>query len=99
MIQGPKEDIHKYAHRLSMAYARVFETNSPFAEDVLFDLDMFCRMKESTFHPDQRVHAVLEGRREVGLRINTLRLLNADEALEYLQKPVQRYTDKKGEIK
>lgn len=39
------------------------------AEAVLEDLAKFCRASESTFHPDPRVHAVLEGRREVWLRI------------------------------
>lgn len=38
-------------------------------KQVLQDLASFCRAKETTFHPDQRVHAALEGRREVYLRI------------------------------
>lgn len=35
----------------------------------LIDLAMFCRADETCFHPDARLHAVLEGRREVWLRI------------------------------
>lgn len=48
-------------------YVRVF--NTPHGEKVLADLAKFCRANESTFHPDARVHAALEGRREVWLRI------------------------------
>lgn len=40
-----------------------------FAEAVLADLARFCRASETTFHADPRIHAVLEGRREVWLRI------------------------------
>lgn len=42
---------------------------APTAESVLADLARFCRANESTFHPDPRIHAVLEGRREVWLRL------------------------------
>lgn len=49
------------------AYIRTFDT--PFGAEVLADLAKFCRAQESTFHPDARVHAVAEGRREVWLRI------------------------------
>ncbi|NBN62056.1 Bbp19 family protein [Pannonibacter tanglangensis] len=38
-------------------------------DTVLRDLAKFCRAHESTFHPDARIAAVLEGRREVWLRI------------------------------
>lgn len=36
---------------------------------VLRDLAKFCRAHETTFHEDPRIHAVMEGRREVWLRI------------------------------
>lgn len=36
---------------------------------VLEDLARFCRADQTTFHPDPRVHALMEGRREVWLRI------------------------------
>jgi hypothetical protein len=36
---------------------------------VLEDLAQFCRLHESTFHPDARIAANLDGRREVILRI------------------------------
>ena len=57
----------RYAYRQTFA--------GPLAETVLKDLARFCRAHESTFHVDQRAHAVAEGRREVWLRIeNHLRL-------------------------
>ncbi len=52
------------------AYVRVFSLeHNKFAEEVLRDLSEFCRARKSTFHEDPRMHAVLEGRREVWLRI------------------------------
>jgi len=36
---------------------------------VLADLARFCRAHKSTMHADPRAHAVMEGRREVWLRI------------------------------
>lgn len=36
---------------------------------VLADLAKFCRATEPCWHPDPRTHALLEGRREVWLRI------------------------------
>lgn len=41
----------------------------PHGEAVLSDLAHFCRLHESTFHPDARIAANLDGRREVILRI------------------------------
>lgn len=38
-------------------------------ETVMADLARFCRAEESTYHADARAHALLEGRREVYLRI------------------------------
>lgn len=55
------------------AYQTIF--SGPVAEKVLTDLAQFCRANQSTFHPDPRVHALMEGRREVWLRIqNHLKL-------------------------
>jgi hypothetical protein len=45
---------------------------------VLADLRRFCKATVSTFDPDPRVHAMLEGRREVFWRI--IGFLNVDEA-------------------
>jgi len=38
-------------------------------QNVLADLAVFCRAAETCYHDDPRKHAVLEGRREVWLRI------------------------------
>lgn len=39
------------------------------AETVMVDLAKFCRANHSTFHKDPRVEGVMQGRREVWLRI------------------------------
>lgn len=54
------------ANRQKM-YNIVFSNEN--SKTVLEDLKTFCRFDESCFHADPRVHAVLEGRREVILRI------------------------------
>lgn len=48
-------------------YQNTFAT--PAGARVLVDLAKFCRADDSCFHEDPRLHAVLEGRREVWLRI------------------------------
>lgn len=50
------------------AYQQVFIQNIA-SESVIADLARFCRASKSTFDPDPRVHALLEGRREVFQRI------------------------------
>lgn len=52
---------------------------TPAGERVLRDLAKFCRANETTFHPDARVSAGLEGRREVWLRIQNHLNLTTDE--------------------
>jgi hypothetical protein len=42
---------------------------SPMGEVVLKDLAKFCRAHETTFHTDPHIAALMEGRREVWLRI------------------------------
>lgn len=49
------------------AYQLAFST--PAGMECLVDLAKFCRAGTTTFDPDPRVHAALEGRREVWLRI------------------------------
>jgi hypothetical protein len=49
------------------AYHQTF--SGPPGQEVLSDLARFCRALDTTFHPDARVQAQLEGRREVFLRI------------------------------
>ena len=49
------------------AYCQTFLSGT--GQIVLNDLIKFCRANETCFDPDPRIHAVLEGRREVFLRI------------------------------
>ena len=42
---------------------------APVATMMMEDLKNFCRADISAFHADPRIHALLEGRREVWLRI------------------------------
>lgn len=52
------------------SYANVFKTeDARFSRIVLEDLARFCRAERSAYDPDPRTHALLEGRREVWLRI------------------------------
>lgn len=55
---------------------------------VLEDLAKFCRAHESTFHEDARMHAVLEGRREVWLRIQNAMGLIGEELFALYAPPV-----------
>jgi hypothetical protein len=52
------------------AYRAVFDPASPAVIEVMEDLKRFCRVDTTTFHADARIHALLEGRREVALRIS-----------------------------
>ena len=61
---------------------------NPVGERVLADLAEFCRARETTFHTDERAHALLEGRREVWLRIN--------KYLNLTDREIQQLIEKKG---
>ena len=68
------------------AYQLAF--NSPAGEAVLFDLNPFCRARESCVVPGDRDRTyVLEGRREVFLRIRDHLDLTAEELVERYTKP------------
>ena len=56
-----------FGRRLS--YLQTFDSRNQAAQVVLKDLAKFCRANQTTFLPDSRAHAMLEGRREVWLRI------------------------------
>jgi hypothetical protein len=53
----------------AQAYREVFLGHGRATDMVLADLAKFCRANTSTFHPDVRAAAALDGRREVFLRI------------------------------
>lgn len=67
------------------AYRRLF--TGPLADIVLADLAQFCRADQSCFHADPRIHAALEGRREVHLRIMEHLNLDTDELLRRRGQP------------
>lgn len=62
------------SYKLAYSGFRI-DKRKPETQFMLQDLAKFCRANETCFHADPRKHAVLEGRREVWLRIaNHLRL-------------------------
>lgn len=83
------EKIRDLLFSRQQAYQHTFNLESKFAEKVLEDLAQFCRANETAFHPDPRMHAVLEGRREVWLRIqNHIQLGSEDLWKLYKRKDI-----------
>lgn len=70
------------------AYQFTFDNDVQRIENqiVLRDLAKFCRANDTTFHPDPRVHAALEGRREVWLRIQQYLELTPEQLIELFGK-------------
>ena len=64
-IQKAKE----FLRARKLAYHQVFNPESVAGQAVLRDLAKFCRAHETTFHKDQDLSKVLQGRHEVWLRI------------------------------
>ena len=62
-----------------MSYCLTFGEKDPNAKAVLKDLAKFCRANDTTFLVDERASAVLEGRREVWLRIQNYLNLSVEE--------------------
>ena len=65
----------------AQAYKRTF--SGIYGERVLIDLASFCRANESTFNPDARAEGILQGRREVWLRISKHLDLTNDQLQVY----------------
>ena len=82
MIKDTVEKVRGLFKSRVIAYRGVFDKDNVYTLRVLRDLAKFCRAHESTYHKDPRVHAVLEGRREVFLRIQEHLQLTPDELLE-----------------
>lgn len=55
--------------RRKQGYVHTFKVEDRFASAVLADLTAFCRGGQTTFHENQRMNDILQGRREVLLRI------------------------------
>lgn len=60
---------YEFLRKRKTSYQLTFDMKQPANVAVLNDLARFCRAHESTFNPDARVAANLDGRREVYLRI------------------------------
>ena len=71
-----------------IAYGFVFNQEDKAVQIVLKDLAKFCRANTTCFNADPRIHANLEGRREVFLRI-----------MEHLNLTPDEYWDKYGREK
>lgn len=82
MIREKIADYRRKLHGIAFAYNRVFDRQSVHTAPVLKDLARFCRAHQTTFHPDPRFHAVLEGRREVWLKIEQYLQLSTEEIYE-----------------
>ena len=67
-----------YLANRQAAYQALFAGGNDL-EEVMNDLKFFCRARDSCFDADPRVHAVLEGRREVYQRIEDHLELSFDE--------------------
>lgn len=76
--------LFEWLRRRKQFYQLTF--SSPAGGQVLADLAIFCRANETCFHPDARVHAVAEGRREVWLRIQQHLDLPAEQLYVLLNK-------------
>lgn len=81
MLIKTKTELLAFYHERCIAYAKVFDKQNKFLETVMRDLETFCRAYESTFHVDPRAHALMEGRREVYLRIQEFLTMNAETLL------------------
>lgn len=79
MSQKRKSEFTRELQSKRLAYNRVFDKANVYTEEVLKDLAKFCRAHQTAFHADARMHAVLEGRREVWLRIQEFLNLPIEE--------------------
>lgn len=82
MIKDTVDAIKRMIAGRQFAYQQVFDRNNKYTNTVLKDLAKFCRAYESTFNADPRIHAVMEGRREVWLRLEEYLQLHVDEIYE-----------------
>lgn len=68
-----------FLRRRKLNYQLTF--TSPAGQYVMHDLAKFCRAHESAWNADPRVHAAMEGRREVWLRIEQHLNLSSEKLL------------------
>ena len=87
-MSGTRQKAKEILSGRKLAYCDVFK-ESEAQKLVLSDLEKFCRAKESCFHPDPRLHAALEGRREVFLRIKDFLDLTVTQLEEKYAQPIR----------
>lgn len=86
MAQKPDwwyEKVRPYLNFLSQrkrAYQQTFA--SPVGKEVLADLAKFCRANDTCFNPNHDIGLMLEGRREVWLRIQSHLGLSPEQLVE-----------------
>jgi len=86
--------VEQYLISRQRDYLLTFDKENMSVNKVLEDLARFCRGgEESTFHPDPRVHALLEGRREVYSRIMKHINLKTQDFLDLYKKRGINYDD------
>jgi len=74
------DEVAQRNEELQRAYRICF--GSPAGQAVLADLAPFCRAAESCFAADPRIHAALEGRREVWLRLTRFLHLSQEDIVQ-----------------
>lgn len=103
MIKKSPDEYRADLTELAIAFNKVFDRDDSYTQIVLKHLAWFCRAHKTTFLPDARAHAVLEGRREVWLEIQEYLNLSIDELYdlhkvkEYI--PKRRVDGSEGQTK
>jgi hypothetical protein len=82
MIEDNLSKIKSLFKSRKLAYCRTFNKEDQADRAVLQDLAKFCRAYDSTFAKDDRLSLMLEGRREVWLRIQQYLQLSNEEIYE-----------------
>lgn len=85
MIKNSLSKVKELFNKRAVAYNQVFHKDNVYRDYVLRDLAKFCRAHDSTFHKDPRVNSMLEGRREVWLRIERYLNLSDEELIRLHQ--------------
>ncbi len=85
MIKDTVSKIKELFRSRKLSYQMTFQKSSPYAQHVLRDLAKFCRAHDSTFTTDDRTTYMLEGRREVWLRLQNHLNLTLDEIYDLHQ--------------
>ena len=81
-----KEKLIQFFTSRKTSYQFTFNPENRYNNAVMKDLAKFCRANETTYQNDPRLHAVLEGRREVWLRIQNYLDLTPEELMKLYAK-------------